>query len=136
MKNLYLDIDGVLLGHGSVPANGLVEFLKFATENFDCYWLTTHCNGDVKPVFLYLVGKVPEEALAYIQKIKPTSWGPLNKTEGIDFSKPFYWLDDDLFEPERRVLEEKSCLENFILIELKSNPNQLLEAREYLRKGI
>ncbi|MDP3957737.1 MAG: hypothetical protein Q8Q10_04525 [bacterium] len=55
MMKLYLDIDEVLLTRQGEPAEGLTEFLKFATENFDCYWLTTHCDGDVKDVFLYIL---------------------------------------------------------------------------------
>ena len=135
MKNLYLDIDGVLLDKGSA-AEGLVEFLRFATENFDCYWLTTHCDGDVTPVFLYLVGKLPAEALPYIEQVKPTKWGSLSKTDGIDFIKPFYWLDDNLFETEKRVLEEKNLLNSFIHVNLNTNPRQLLEIIDYLKDEI
>jgi hypothetical protein len=47
--NLYLDIEGVLLDRGE-SANGLKEFIGFAVENFDCYWLSTHCDGEVGPV--------------------------------------------------------------------------------------
>ena len=132
MKNLYIDIDGVLLDKGSA-AEGLVEFLRFATENFDCYWLTTHCDGDVTPVFLYLVGKVPTEALPYIEKIKPTKWGSLSKTDGIDFTKPFYWLDDNLFATEKQVLEERDCLTSYIHFDLKANPHQLHEVQQLLK---
>jgi len=156
-----------------------VEFLFFVTEHFDCYWLTTHCDGDARTAFLYLVGKVPAEAIPYIEKInginpgaslpkadklrtlkqvelvsfprqaagyllcvtvarseskvrtfasltrsviKPTSWKTL-KTDGIDFENPLYWLDDNLFESERRVLEEYGVLDRFIRVDLHSNPN-------------
>jgi len=102
-----------------------VEFLFFVTEHFDCYWLTTHCDGDARTAFLYLVGKVPAEAIPYIEKIKPTSWKTL-KTDGIDFENPLYWLDDNLFESERRVLEEYGVLDRFVRVDLRSNPNQLL----------
>lgn len=125
MTKLYLDIDGVLV-HGGQATEGIVEFLRFVTENFDCYWLTTHCHGDTKPVFLYLVSKVSEEALPYIEQIKPTIWGGW-KTEAIDFGAPFYWLDDNLFEPERQALIEHDALNCFISIDLIANPNQLLE---------
>ena len=131
MRNLYLDIDGTLVMRGGVPAPGLVAFLSFVTENFDCYWLTTHCQGDANTVFLYLVGRVPPEALPYIKHIKPTTWES-GKTEAIDFTKPFFWLDDNLFETERKVLAEHNALESFIHIDLISNPNQLLEVAEEL----
>lgn len=125
MKKLYLDIDGVLVAKGK-SAQGLVEFLQFATENFDCYWLTTHCYGDVSTVFLYLVSKVPDEALPYIEKFKPTKWESW-KTESIDFSSPFLWLDDNLFDMERKALMEHDAFGSYISVDLVSNPNQLLD---------
>lgn len=130
MTKLYLDIDGVLV-RGGQATEGIVEFLRYATENFDCYWLTTHCHGDTKPVFLYLVSRVPEEALPYIEQFKPTTWGGW-KTEAIDFSSPFYWLDDNLFEPERQALVAHDALASFIPIDLAQNPNQLLDIKEKL----
>jgi hypothetical protein len=130
MVKLYLDIDGVLVSGGKAT-EGIVEFLRFATENFDCYWLTTHCHGDAKLVFLYLVSRVPAEALAYIEKFKPTRWGGW-KTEAIDFSSPFYWLDDNLFDPERQVLIAHDALASFILMDLTKNPLQLAQLAPFL----
>jgi hypothetical protein len=124
VTKLYLDIDGTLMRRG-VPAEGVAEFLAFATEHFDCYWLSTHCQGDAKVVFLYLVGKLPEEAAPYLGKIKATSWDTM-KTEAIDFSLPFFWLDDHLFDAERLVLGEHDALDRHIKIDLVANPRQLL----------
>ena len=83
-------------------------------------------------MFLYLVSRVPAEALPYIELFKPTTWGGW-KTEAIDFSAPFYWLDDNLFEPERQALVEHDALTSFIQIDLNKNPNQLLEIKEQLK---
>lgn len=130
-KKLYLDIDEVLLTRKGEQALGLVEFLKFATENFDCYWLTTHCDGDTKDVFLYLIGKVSAEAIPFIEKIKPTKFGVF-KTEAIDFENDFFWLDDTLFEGEKAMLVKCDVLESFIRIDLASNPNQLSEVMKKL----
>ena len=104
----------------------IVPFLEYATKNYNCYWLTTHCDGDATTPFLYLVGRIPQEAVPFLEKIKPTKW-KLWKTEGIDFSKDFLWLDDTQFEGEKSVLIEKGALDKFILIDLKANPNQLLD---------
>jgi hypothetical protein len=130
MKKLYLDIDGVLVSKGKA-AEGITEFLHFATENFDCYWLTTHCYGDAAPVARYLASRIPSEALVYIESFKPTQW-ELWKTEAIDFSGPFVWIDDNLFEMERMVLVEHTALENFIHMNLLSNPAQLLDVMKRL----
>ena len=132
MKKLYLDIDGVLIRKDGTPAEGLVEFLAFATEHFDCYWLTTHCDGDTKDAFLYLVGKVQAEALPFIEKIKPTRFG-VRKTDAIDFTSDFYWLDDTVFESEQAILREKGYLDRFILVDLLSHPQQLSLALKFLR---
>ena len=126
MKNLYLDIDGVILKKDGTSAENLTSFLEYATKNFECYWLTTHCDGDATKPFLYLVGKIPQEAVPFLEKIQSTKWR-LWKTEAIDFSKDFLWLDDTQFEGEQNALAEKGALEKFILIDLKANPNQLLD---------
>ena len=47
------------------------------------------------------------------------------KTDGINFSEKFIWLDDDLWEDELKVLEEHNATNNFILIEIDKNPDQL-----------
>lgn len=124
MQRLYLDIDGVLLTKQGIPALHIVEFLEFATSHFDCYWLTTHCDGDATTAFLYLVGKLPPEAVPYLEKIKPTKW-KLWKPDGIDFSSDFFWLDDYAFDGDRKVLAEHQALEKLKIVDLASNPNQL-----------
>lgn len=132
MKKLYLDIDGVLINKDGTPAEGLVEFLAFVTERFECYWLTTHCDGSADGPFLYLVGKVPAEALPYIEKIKPTTFGS-RKTDAIDFSSDFYWLDDTVFESEQSVLREQGKADRFLHVNLSEAPNILLMLAERLK---
>lgn len=129
--NLYLDIDGVLIKDGK-PANGLQEFLVYATEHFDCYWLTTHCRSGGNRVVEHLKNTLPNELLSLTGKIKPKDWVTL-KTEAIDFIQPFIWLDDYLMEAEKRVLEQNGCLENYIKIELQKTPNQLLDILKQLK---
>ncbi|NCU41776.1 MAG: hypothetical protein EOM19_03570 [Candidatus Moranbacteria bacterium] len=126
MKNLYLDIDGVLLTKQGVPALHLVEFLTFTLQNFDCYWLTTHCKGDASTALFHISSKVPPEAIPFLEKIKPTTFN-LWKTEGIDFSQDSLWLDDYAFDGEKNVLKDHQALQNLILINLKSRPDHLLE---------
>ncbi|MDZ7611658.1 MAG: hypothetical protein U5L10_02750 [Candidatus Moranbacteria bacterium] len=124
--NLYLDIDGVLLDKNNNPANHLEEFLAYATENFDCHWLTTHCKGDAA----FAVERFREvgsaRILELVKKIKPTDWERF-KTDAIDFNKPFIWLDDYPGLKEEQTLEEKSYRKNLIKIDLKSNPDILKE---------
>ncbi len=125
--NLYLDIDGTLITkQGGLEANHLYDFLKFATENHDCYWLTSHCKGDASTALEHLRGKVSEKSFELLKKIKPTNFG-LWKTEGIDFSKDFLWLDDYAFDGEREELKRNNALHRLVEINLKEKPNQLLD---------
>jgi len=125
---IYLDIDGVLI-HESLQkyqqvADGAVEFLKDITDNHDCCWLTTHCKGDTIHTLEYLGARLPEEAMQYAKLLKPTNWNTW-KTEAIDFSKDFRWIDDDVFEAELKDLRDNNCEDKLIKVDLNKNPNQL-----------
>ena len=121
---LYIDIDGVLLTKNQKLPNHIENFLSFITENFDCYWLTTHCKGLKETAVNYLKKYYPETLLPYIEKIKPTNWDAV-KTDAIDFKNNFLWLDDYVLESEKRILAKNKCLQSLILIDFKSNPNAL-----------
>ena len=132
LRNIYLDIDGVLLQKDGQPAVGLDEFLEFVTSKFDCYWLTTHCKGDNAGALHYLRDRVSKEAFYHIGFIKPTIWQTY-KTEAINFNEKFLWLDDYIFEAERQELAERNLMDSLQVMDLKSNPNQLLAVLEKLR---
>lgn len=130
MKNLYLDIDGTIMTkQGCIEANHLFDFLSYAVRNYDCYWLTSHCKGDASTALHYIENKVSKESFELLKRFKPTSFD-LWKTEGIDWSKDFIWLDDYAFDSEKAILEKNNVLDKLILIDLKSNPNQLLDIIE------
>mgnify|MGYP001791902004 CR=1 FL=1 len=130
--NLYLDIDGVLVKDGK-PANGLREFLEFATEHHNCYWLTTHCRSGGNRVNEHLKNFLSSEILNLTRKIQPRDWITF-KTEAIDFKKSFLWLDYCIFDYEKDVLLKNSAMSNLQVIDLVSKPNQLLEILEMLKK--
>ncbi|PIQ20767.1 MAG: hypothetical protein COW65_13130 [Cytophagales bacterium CG18_big_fil_WC_8_21_14_2_50_42_9] len=118
MKRLYIDIDGVLLTKKNigVPEYGR-EFLKYLVNNFDCYWLTTHCRGDSLNAIQYLSSFYEKEIIEELNKVKSTNWDAL-KTEGIDLSTDFYWLDDYPFNAEKIVLEKNNLVERLIIVDL------------------
>lgn len=124
MTNIYLDIDGVLLANDKNPARNADEFIKFVVENYPVYWLTTHCKSEDNYTIELLSRYFSEETMKYIQRIKPTEWNTW-KTEAIDFSSPFLWFDDDLFEKERDELLKHNVLENWIEVDLRKNENAL-----------
>ncbi len=130
---LYLDIDGVLLANEENLAIGASEFIKYASENFEVYWLTTHCmKGDPAFAVHYVQRTTTEDLTPYLKKFKPTSWVTA-KTEAIDFSKPFFWFDDDCYEDERLALTEHNALNSWIEIDLSKYPNQLIHEMKLLK---
>jgi hypothetical protein len=119
MIKLYLDIDGVLLtAKQTRPADYSVEFIEFITGNFDCYWLTTHCKGDSNSAISYLSKYFDDKVIEKLKKVKPTNWTTL-KTEAIDFSSDFFWLDDYPFQDAIDVLTKHSKNDRLIVVDLK-----------------
>lgn len=116
MKKLYLDIDGVLLtAKETRAADFVLPFIDYITNNFDCYWLTTHCKGDTAPALFHLSNYLNKETIQKLKIIKPTTWVTL-KTEAIDFSSDFYWIDDNPLRVEINLINTKSSSLNDKLI--------------------
>lgn len=131
-KRLYLDIDGVLLTVKQTrPADHSTAFIEFVSGNFDCYWLTTHCKGDVKNVIRYLTPYFDNQTIQLLLQVKPTNWDAL-KTEAIDFSHDFFWLEDYPFSAEKEVLKKHGRLENLIVVDL-NNADELKRVKNLLR---
>ncbi len=94
--DIYVDIDGVLLANENNLANYAEEFIEYLVNNYTVYWLTTHCMDNDASLAVQNVGRFCKpEIVELLHKIKPTSW-KVAKTEAIDFSQPFLWIDDDL----------------------------------------
>ncbi len=124
-QNLYIDIDGVILTRGGVPALHLDEFLTYILKKYSVFWLTTRCQGDNKYTLQYLSKFVPVETMTLLKKIRPTSFA-LDKTEAIDFGKKFFWLEAELFTSEELTLKKHNKYDSWIPINLMENSNQLL----------
>lgn len=138
MKKLYIDIDGVLLTnrHTQQPEYA-VEFIDYVTSTFDCYWLTSHCKEgekSIKSLLQYLSPYYDEETIRKLNTIKPTSWETA-KTEALDFNSDFFWLDDFVFEFEKKILESHHKLDRWIEINL-SDINELKRTRDLLERKI
>ena len=123
MIKLYLDIDGVLLSkRGKNIPDGLGDFLRFAVTHFNCYWLTTHCRGSNDSVISYLSDFLESDLLEMAERIKPTHWKTL-KTEAIDFSSRFLWLDDEPLISEIREMNRQGCQDRLIRVD-HSQPDE------------
>lgn len=118
MTKLYIDIDGVLLTKRNIsPAEGVEQFIDFITNNFDCYWLTTHCKGNSQSAINYLEKYFQPNILSQLNQIKPTHWITL-KTEAIDKSSSFYWLDDSPLNAEIEQLQKVGVSDRLIVVDL------------------
>ena len=136
MKNIYLDIDGVLIlddlenaGKGALHLSLFLSHLGNLQADgvIKIHWLTTHCrNRSNKKVLEYLRSKLDPYDYDKIvrMKIRPTIWNEL-KTEAIDFSKDFLWLDDDISLMEREVLRTNNAEHKLIEIDLIKDRYQL-----------
>lgn len=131
--NIYLDIDGVLLANESNAANHADELLQAVLTKYpdSTYWLTTHnWNGENRAKEV-LAPHLKPETVTLLDRVKPTVWKDL-KTEGIDFSEPFMWVDDDLWPEELDQLEKHEAQDNFFMIDLTKDPDQLLDVIDRL----
>ena len=123
--NIYLDIDGVILANEDYLSIGAEEFIKYAVDNFDVYWLTTHCTqSDATHAINYVMQAGSESLRPHLEKLIPTSWSEY-KTEAIDFTKPFLWFDDDCYLGERRDLEKNNAFNSWVEVDLRNYPDQL-----------
>jgi hypothetical protein len=108
--DLYLDLDGVILRRTGrhefrgrteyEVAPGAKEFLAWAIDSFNCYWLTSRSHdgeyGGIERAIRFAVptSNLAAETRTLIRAIRPAVWGAM-KVSGIDFSRDFYWVDDD-----------------------------------------
>jgi len=124
--NIYLDIDGVLLVNEKYAAPYADELIQAILKEYPdtTYWLTTHNWQGENRAKDVLAPHLNPETVAVLDMIKPSEWDRL-KTDAIDFSKKFLWLDDDLWDEELRVLESHHATDSFILIDLTKDPEQL-----------
>ena len=133
---MYIDIDGVLLGtvDGETQlAKGAECFINFVLEKFDCFWLTTHCKGSVKPVLSYLRKYSNDDFYRNIQKIKPTNFGML-KTEALDLADEFIWIDDSPLSAEIEILAKHEKLNSWYEVNTYKYSDDLLICLDRLRE--
>lgn len=137
--NIYLDIDGVMLGTKS-PQKDIAKLIKYILKHYpdNTYWLTTHCKSGINRCAEWLKqNNFPEELADEMDKIiKPTDWEVM-KTEAIDMDQDFVWFDDSLFETERRTLEAYHVLDGFYQMnpkDAKSAKMALKHLKQYERR--
>lgn len=131
IMNVYIDINGVMLTKNHKQAYFLKELLSFLIAKHSIFWLTTHCKGETDSTIAYLSQFLDTETLNLTKNIHPTDWKTF-KSEAIDFTKKFIWLDDYLMESEMVMLRKNNTLNSWIPINLEQNPNQLKDIYQLL----
>ena len=135
--NLYLDVDGVILTSSKSDgrktlASGVEPFIDYILEHYRCYWLTTHCHGDVQNVLSYLQPFCSSSLMSKLEKLRPTSFQTF-KTEAIDFSQPFLWFDDYAFSHEIEVLKKNGCLSSWYKVNTDQDEDALVKFLDQIR---
>lgn len=134
-KTLYLDIDGVLLTtKHTKAAENAEEFIDFVTKNFDCFWLTTHCKGDTTSTLQYLSSFFNSKIINVLNNVQPTNWETL-KTEAINFTRSFIWLDDYPMNSEKIILQKNNCIDSLLEVNL-NRENELLNIIQILKNEL
>ncbi len=105
--DLYLDVDGVMLlfGNGKEYVNlWLLNLIVKNRGQFDrIFWLSCWTlDGKTDR----LLEEHPE--LGDL-KATPLKWQK-DKTDAIDWTRPFIWIEDGISEKERKDFNEKGCV--------------------------
>ena len=128
---IYLDIDGTMIHEDrwdmqNPAAAGLEDFIV-ALRPYETYWLTTHCTtGGTEKARSIMKAVLPESLHSDIDRIKGTVWSDM-KTEALDWDSDFIWFDNDIFEAEWKVLERCKENQSVVQVDLRSNPEHLIE---------
>lgn len=112
VQDLYIDVDGVIVDlqfPECEPYPQLVpdaiDFLKWAILSFEnVYYLTCWPHQAIK------------ERFPSLPQLQYCEWRN-NKTENIDYTRSFYWLEDGITSEERKILESKGGIDNYVFID-------------------
>lgn len=131
----YLDVDDTLLmftdaickthpeGRAAPDAGAFVLWLL---EHYEVRWLTAWCpSGSLQPhgaERLAALLNIPAAALAAIRN--PRQWGTF-KPEGIDPSRPFIWIEDDLPPDEIKWLDDRRLYASYLRTNVSRHPEAL-----------
>lgn len=135
-KRLYLGVEGFLIhrldkGDGpermfAMTAHGL-DFLSWATEQFDCYWMTSldQHGGDlrIRRALALSLGyrKLPIEFDLLFEYVRPTYWED-SMIEGIDCDSDFVWVTSKVDEKSENVLVRRELVDRLIFSDALDEP--------------
>ena len=126
--DLYLDVDGGILGRDEAGREALVptleEILEYAARTYRCFWLTTQERGEGDGVVRHLAPHCSSAVVPLLRRFQVAHWDAL-KTEAVDFSRPFIWIDDRPLWTEIKALEDRNCLYSWLRVDAYQNLEDL-----------
>lgn len=132
--NIYLNVNGVLLTSQGKLAPYAGEFLSLIVKRWPnkAYWLTLQSRGGRFGSRELLKPSLDPQIYERLSVISPGDWQD-NKTDAIDFTRPFLWYDDFVTAEENQILRRYDAQACLRLISLDRDPHQLLDEIEHLR---
>ena len=147
MAIIYLDVDGVLLRRSRISRGGFElspyaeEFLAQLVASHNIFWLTTRCRhglpNDITRAFRHAVQvtDLPPKLAKLINAVEPAEWNSC-KTEGIDLTANFFWIDDKPTPRALEVLAQHGCEHRWIEARVDHDPVDLLRVHHVLDKRL
>ena len=149
---LFIDVDGVLLSRtGQQTSRGLTEFqvanhattfLRFCTNNFDCYWLTARSReGSIAEVERAFRQAVPNPTASEQEKddlkflvsgIPVATWGGM-KADAFAAEEDFYWIDDNPDQASLSWLDQHGLSGHFVVASTDQHPDDLVRCKVFLQ---
>ena len=144
----YLDVDDTLImfplrypvGYRIRTAPGTWELIKFLNKHYEVRWLTCWCPSGI------MSRKRAERLADYFENddvdvdllcsfANPKRFMN-DKTDAIDFSREFIWIEDGLLPVEQTVLRQLNRLKCWIPCDVSRNPNRVKEVLALLKKRV
>ena len=127
---IYLDIYGTLIANAS-PKADREALLQYILDNFagHVFWLTSYSAERIPMVLAY---EYDGELLERLKNEVSYRRSGIYKSDSIDFSEDFLWLDDNQSEADYYALKEHDALDNFIRID-PSDPEMAQKALSVIK---
>jgi len=143
---VFLDIDGVLLGTDrgresrAALADHACDFLEFALRHCSVYWLSELSRGGAAPALQHVVRHTPmserERVMSLGGKVRAATFERC-RTEALpQQGEPFVWLDDGPSAAEMDWLRGHDCLDRWLWVDTREEPDDLLRAKRWLQQRL
>jgi len=101
--DLYIDVDGVMLFLDKTENDWLLLWIQASRERFNrLFWLSCWtCMGNTETLYKKHPG------FKILEPITALKWNN-HKTEAIDWTRPFIWIEDGITSEEKEIFKKKA----------------------------